>query len=121
MGLRDRAVTAYTRVTAGETPETERLMVDSVNLLRQRLRAWQKSLGIVGQDPQFDIVDRSFILVPRQRVELEMTIYFTIDDVAFVGRYTSVGNQLTVCVQDSTESIESLVDLGRVLRDLPPA
>lgn len=117
MGLRDRAITAYTKVTTGSTPETERLMTDSLNLTRQRLRAWQKLLGIVGSEPEFEVIDRQFLIVPRQRVELELSIFFGIDDVPFIGTYTSVGNQLTVCVEGSGESIESLVDLGRVLAD----
>ncbi len=115
MGLRDRAITAYSRVTSGNTPETERLMTDSVNLMKQRLRAWQKLMGIITQDLDYEITDRVFIIQPRQRVELELTIYFTIDDIPFTGVYTSIGNQLTIRVEDHEESIESLIDLGRVL------
>ena len=118
MGLRERATTAYAAVMNGETPETQRLLADSVNLLRQRLRAWQKLLGVVGQDPSFDILDRHFLVHPRQRTELEISIFLVLDDVPFVGTYTSVGNQLTICVDGSDESIESLLDLGRVLSEL---
>ncbi len=119
MGLRERATTAYLNVTSGNTPETERLYTDSINLTRQRLRAWQKLLGVVGQEPAFEVLDRQFIIAPRQRTELELSIYLIVDDVAFIGTYTSIGNQLTLCVEGSDESIESLLDLGRVLNDMP--
>ena len=115
MGLRERATTAYDNVVNGNTPETERLLADSINLLRQRLRAWQKLMGVVGQEPTFEVLDRSFIIHPRQRTEIEISIFLTIDDVPFIGTYTSIGNQLTICVEGSSESIESLLDLGRVL------
>ena len=115
MGLRERATTAYNNVINGNTPETERLLTDSINLLRQRLRAWQKLMGVVGQEPQFEVLDRVFLIHPRQRTEIEISVYLNIDDVPFIGTYTSVGNQLTICVEGSDESIESLLDLGRVL------
>jgi hypothetical protein len=115
MGLRERATLAYNNVITGNTPETERLLSDSINLLRQRLRAWQKLMGVVGQEPQFEVLDRVFLIHPRQRTEIEISIYLRIDDVPFIGTYTSVGNQLTICVEGSDESIESLLDLGRVL------
>ena len=117
MGLRERATSAYKNVVTGNTPETERLLADSVNLLRQRLRAWQKLMGVVGQEPQFEVLDRVFLIHPRQRTEIEISIYLNIDDVPFIGSYTSVGNQLTICVEGSDESIESLLDLGRVLSE----
>ena len=117
MGLRERATSAYKNVVTGNTPETERLLADSVNLLRQRLRAWQKLMGVVGQEPQFEVLDRVFLIHPRQRTEIEISIYLNIDDVPFIGTYTSVGNQLTICVEGSDESIESLLDLGRVLSE----
>lgn len=117
MGLRERATTAYNNVINGNTPETERLLADSINLLRQRLRAWQKLMGVVGQEPQFEVLDRLFLIHPRQRTEIEISIYLRIDDVPFIGTYTSVGNQLTICVEGSDESIESLLDLGRVLSE----
>jgi hypothetical protein len=117
MGLRERATLAYNNVITGNTPETERLLTDSINLLRQRLRAWQKLMGVVGQEPQFEVLDRVFLIHPRQRTEIEISIYLHIDDVPFIGTYTSVGNQLTICVEGSDESIESLLDLGRVLSE----
>lgn len=117
MGLRERATTAYNNVINGNTPETERLLADSINLLRQRLRAWQKLMGVVGQEPQFEVLDRIFLIHPRQRTEIEISIYLHIDDVPFIGTYASVGNQLTICVEGSDESIESLLDLGRVLSE----
>ena len=117
MGLRERATAAYNNVVNGNTPETERLLADSINLLRQRLRAWQKLMGVVGQEPQFEVIDRVFLIHPRQRTEIEISIYLHIDDVPFIGTYTSVGNQLTICVEGSEESIESLLDLGRVLSE----
>ena len=117
MGLRERATSAYDNVINGRTPETDRLLADSINLLRQRLRAWQKLMGVVGQEPQFEVLDRVFLIHPRQRTEIEISIYLTIDDVPFIGTYTSVGNQLTICVEGSDESIESLLDLGRVLSE----
>ena len=115
MGLRERATTAYEKVINGNTPETERLLTDSINLLRQRLRGWQKLMGVVGQEPTFEVIDRKFLIQSRQRTEIEISIYLSIDDVPFIGTYTSIGNQLTICVEGSDESIESLLDLGRVL------
>ena len=74
-------------------------------------------MGVVGQEPQFEVLDRIFLIHPRQRTEIEISIYLNIDDVPFIGTYTSVGNQLTICVEGSDESIESLLDLGRVLSE----